>query len=108
METFIITSHFIFAIVMIILVLIQAGKGASIGATFGGGGSQTLFGPRGAGTFLTKATTVLAVAFLATSICLAQMSKDKSTGSVLDKVDVDTAVEDVVVPEEETPAEEKK
>ncbi|OGP13182.1 MAG: preprotein translocase subunit SecG [Deltaproteobacteria bacterium RIFCSPLOWO2_02_FULL_50_16] len=107
METLLVTVHYIICVVLIILVLLQAGKGASIGATFGGGSSQTLFGARGAATFLTKVTTVLALAFLCTSIWLAQISRDKTIGSVLDKVPVEMPaempVEDVAVPEEKGP-----
>ena len=101
MHSFVITIHYIICLVLVVLVLLQVGKGASIGATFGGG-SNTLFGPRGAATFLTKATTILAIAFLGTSIWLSQFSRSQSSGSVLDDVPVDSAVEEVVVPDEET------
>jgi preprotein translocase subunit SecG len=103
METFVLTVHYIICITMVILVLLQIGKGASIGATFGGGGSQTLFGPRGAATFFTKATTVAAIAFLMTSVWLAHFSKEKSVGSVLDKLPVDAVQEEVVTPQEPIP-----
>jgi len=67
---------------MIVVILLQAGKGADIGATFGGS-SQNVFGPRGAATFLSKITTGAAVIFLMTSIYLANLSKQKSTASVI-------------------------
>ena len=105
METLLIAVHGVVCFLIIILVLLQAGKGASIGATFGGGGSQTLFGPRGAATFLTKTTTIVALVFLVTSILLAQISKERSTGSVLDEVPVDTTLEEGV-PQEKAPLEE--
>lgn len=59
------------AIGIIGLVLIQHGKGADAGAAFGGGASGTVFGSRGSGNFLTKLTTVLAIAFFANSLLLA-------------------------------------
>lgn len=82
MSAFILTVHFIVCIFMIIVILLQAGKGADIGATFGGA-SQTVFGPRGAATFLSKLTTVAAVIFLVTSIYLANLSKQKGSATVL-------------------------
>ena len=82
MTGLILTIHFIVCIFMIIVILLQAGKGADIGATFGGG-SQTVFGPRGAATFLSKVTTIAAAIFLMTSIYLANVSKHQGTASVL-------------------------
>ncbi len=67
---------------MIIIILLQAGKGADVGATFGGA-SQTVFGPRGAATFLSKLTTIAAVIFLVTSIYLANLSRQKGNATVL-------------------------
>ncbi len=67
---------------MIVVILLQAGKGADIGATFGGS-SQNVFGPRGAATFLSKITTGAAVIFLVTSIYLANLSKQKGASSVI-------------------------
>lgn len=82
MSGFILFIHFFVCIFMIIVILLQAGKGADIGATFGGS-SQNVFGARGAATFLSKITTIAAVIFLVTSIYLANLSKQKSTNSVL-------------------------
>jgi preprotein translocase subunit SecG len=65
------------------IVLLQTGKGTDMGAAFGGGGSQTLFGSGGASTFLSKATTVAAVVFMLTSLFLAYVSTNKSTNSVI-------------------------
>lgn len=79
MSGLIIAIHFIVCIFMIIVILLQAGKGADIGAAFGGG-SQTVFGSRGAATFLSKVTTVSAVIFLMTSIYLAHLSKERAAG----------------------------
>jgi len=82
MTGLILTLHFIVCIFMIIVILLQAGKGADMGATFGGG-SQTVFGPRGAATFLSKVTTVAAIIFLVTSVYLANVSKHQVTSSVV-------------------------
>jgi preprotein translocase subunit SecG len=69
-----IVIHVIVCIALIMIVLLQTGKGADMGAAFGGGGSQTLFGATGASTFLGKATTVAAVIFMLTSLTLAYRS----------------------------------
>lgn len=63
--------HVLVSLLLIFIVLIQGGKGAEMGAAFGGGSSQTLFGGRGAATFLGKMTTVVAVVFMLTSLFLA-------------------------------------
>jgi preprotein translocase subunit SecG len=65
------------------IVLLQTGKGADMGAAFGGGGSQTLFGSTGASTFLSKATTVAAIVFMLTSLGLAYISTHRTKGSVM-------------------------
>lgn len=63
--------HVLIAIAMVALVLIQRGAGATAGAAFGSGASGTVFGSRGAGTFLTKSTWVLATLFCAISLTMA-------------------------------------
>ena len=63
--------HVIVSIALIMIVLLQTGKGADMGAAFGGGSSQTLFGSSCASTFLGKSTTVAAVIFMLTSFVLA-------------------------------------
>lgn len=70
MTIFLIIVHIIVSLFLIAVVLLQSGKGAEIGAAFGGS-SQTLFGSRGAATFLSKMTTISAVAFMVTSFSLA-------------------------------------
>jgi preprotein translocase subunit SecG len=70
MKTLLLTFHIILCIVMIIVVLLHRGKGAELGPAFGGGSSQTLFGPRGAATFLNKVATVVAVLFMLSSFFL--------------------------------------
>ncbi len=69
--------HVLMCVLLILIVLLQTGKGADIGAAFGGGSSQTIFGSAGPGGFLTKITTVVAVIFMATSISLAYYSSHR-------------------------------
>jgi preprotein translocase subunit SecG len=83
MSLIIIVIHVIVCIALIMIVLLQTGKGADMGAAFGGGSSQTLFGSTGASTFLSKATTVAAVVFMLTSLILAYMSGDKGSKSIV-------------------------
>jgi preprotein translocase subunit SecG len=78
MEKFILIFHFLVAVALIGLVLIQQGKGAEAGASFGAGASQTVFGSAGGWNFFSKATTVLATIFFATSLSLAITAKDKT------------------------------
>jgi len=65
--------HIVVCVLLILIVLLQTGKGADIGAAFGGGSSQTLFGSAGPAGFFTKITTGVAVIFMITSISLAYM-----------------------------------
>ncbi|RMD87804.1 MAG: preprotein translocase subunit SecG [Candidatus Dadabacteria bacterium] len=95
----VLTFHLILCVFLVIVVLLQQGKGADAGATFGGG-SNTLFGASGASTILTKITTGGAVLFMITSIMLVKMypegiaaggtTKDLLKGSVMN-VNVDSA-----------------
>ncbi|OGQ21842.1 MAG: preprotein translocase subunit SecG [Deltaproteobacteria bacterium RIFCSPLOWO2_02_FULL_44_10] len=100
METLLLIVHFFLCFFLIGVILLQSGKGASIGASFGGGASQTLFGSRGPTTFLNKLTTIVAILFLATSVFLAQITKDKGSRSILDKVVLPEETR-VIQPEEE-------
>ena len=86
MSILLIIIHVVVCIALIMIVLLQTGKGADMGAAFGGGSSQTLFGSTGASTFLSKATTVAAIVFMLTSLILAYMSGDKITKSVVTDV----------------------
>jgi len=67
---FLVTLHIIVCLTLMLVVLLQSGEAADLAGAFGGAGSQTTFGPRGAATFLTKATTWCAVMFLFTSMAL--------------------------------------
>lgn len=93
-------AQLVLAIVLIGLVLIQQGKGATAGAGFGGGASGTVFGARGAAGFLTKLTGVLAAIFFALCIAMAFIvnTENKGTGSVLDNIPAPAAENNSEVP----------
>jgi len=80
METLVTIVHVIAAIAIVGLVLLQQGKGADAGASFGAGASQTVFGSSGSGNFLVKATTIAAVVFFVTSLSLAIFARGQSIG----------------------------
>jgi len=71
------------AVTLIVLVLLQGGEGADIGAVFGGGSGQTVFGGRGPASFFAKGTMVLAALFLLTSITLTIWAARRTTSSVI-------------------------
>ncbi|MHB1950960.1 MAG: preprotein translocase subunit SecG [Acidiferrobacteraceae bacterium] len=74
--------HIVVAFALVALVLLQQGKGADMGAAFGSGASQTLFGSRGSATFLSRTTAVLATIFFLTSLSLAYLSAPARPQSV--------------------------
>ena len=82
MTIFLTVLHVMVSVVLIVVVLLQHGKGADIGAVFGGGASSTVFGSRGAGNFLTRMTTAAAIIFMLTSLTLAYVAQDR-TGDTL-------------------------
>ena len=86
MEQFILAAHLLIALAIIGLIMLQQGKGAEMGASFGAGGSQTLFGSSGGGNVLTKATAWLVVLFFATSFSLALLVSKRSV--VADELDL--------------------
>src|SRR5512139_1959581 len=77
--------HIVVCIALILIVLLQTGKGAEMGAAFGGA-SQTIFGGAGPAPFLTKITTGAAIIFMITSLLLAYMSARPSTSSIMKNV----------------------
>src|SRR5579863_5110123 len=79
--------HYIVCIFLIIVVLLQSGKAADLAGAFGGMGSQTVFGPRGSATVLSKATTIAASLFMVTSLTLSIIATKQGSGmpSVFDK-----------------------
>jgi len=78
-----VTLHVIICGLLIVVIMLQSGEAADLAGAFGGAGSQTAFGPRGAATFLSKATTWCAIMFMLTSMALTmhQNSTSASTGS---------------------------
>jgi preprotein translocase subunit SecG len=83
MTTFLLIVHLTVCFILVIMVLLQTGKGAEIGASFGGGSSQTLFGSRGAGTFMSKVTAAAAAIFMLTSLLLALKWSNVSGSSIV-------------------------
>ena|SRR5713226_1690980 len=81
------TMYVLICFLLVVVVLLQSGKAAALAGAFGGAGSQTAFGPRGAATFLSKATTWCAVMFMLTSIALGlrQTVGGPTGGSVLEQ-----------------------
>ncbi len=113
LETVVVVFHLLGAIGVVALVLLQQGKGADAGASFGSGASATVFGSQGSSTFLSRVTAILATAFFMTSLGLAYVAKDKADGlaqvglpdpAVLEVQQAKPAVEDVPVLEATTPA----
>lgn len=96
MQTALLTIHIILAVILIVLVLIQQGKGADAGAAFGSGASSTVFGARGSASFLNKLTTVIALSFFVTSLSLAYISSNKpgKTKSVITDTQTEEVIED--------------
>ena len=90
MHTFLSIMHVAVGLFLILVVLLQAGKGAAMGASLGSAGSQAMFGSSGAGNFLTKLTTVAAIIFMATSLSLAVVSTKKDQDSVITEVEETT------------------
>ncbi len=82
MTLFLTVLHVMVCVMMVVLVLIQRGKGAEIGAVFGGGASSTVFGSRGAGNFLTKLTTGGAIIYMVTSLSLSYLANTRATSSI--------------------------
>ena len=94
--------HVLVSILMIVVILLQAGKGAEIGAAFGGS-SQTIFGSRGAATFLSKMTVATATVFMLTSLTLSILSFNRSVvSSIVDEHPLDAPAQRPAAPD--TPA----
>ena len=84
MTLFLTVLHVMVCVFLVVVVLLQRGKGAEIGAVFGGGSGATLFGSRGAGNFLTKLTTGAAVVFMLTSLTLAYFAQEGARSDLFD------------------------
>lgn len=114
METLVWSIHVILAVVLIVLVLLQHGKGADMGAAFGSGSAGSLFGASGSATFLSRTTGIVAAMFFATSMSLTYLtmnqSEDLGVMSLMgeieekqdavpsEKLDLEPDVNEIVVP----------
>lgn len=88
MYTVVVIFHILACTALILIVLLQTGRGAEMGAAFGGA-SQTLFGGSGGTTFMSKLTTAAAVVFMLTCLCLTYLSVGPTTKSVMENVPVE-------------------
>lgn len=100
MQTIVVVVHVIVAIGIVGLVLLQQGKGADAGASFGAGASQTVFGASGSGNFLVRATTIGATIFFITSLSLAVFAKNQSAlgGAANSPLANDALLQEVTAP----------
>ena len=112
MEQIILIAHILFALGIIGFVMMQQGKGADAGASFGSGASQTVFGSQGSGNFLSRSTAILATLFFITSLGLAVVAKQKAVGAtdlgipsqeVIEKLENDTPVVEEYAPISDAP-----
>jgi preprotein translocase subunit SecG len=76
--------HVIVCVILVLVVLLQSGRGADLAGAFGGGATQTAFGSRGPASFLSKMTTIAAVVFMVTSIALSMISTKTEAKSILE------------------------
>ena len=88
MHTLVLVLHIVAAVGIVVLVLLQHGKGADMGAAFGSGSAGSLFGSAGAANFLSRSTAVLAAVFFATSLGLTYFSSPSKSGGVTQHLDV--------------------
>ena len=101
MTALLITLHVVVCIALIVIVLLQMGKGAEAGASFGAGASQTIFGASGGGSFMGKVTAGAAVIFMLTSLALAYFYGSPESQTVMPSsvsVPASSTQEPVVVP----------
>ena len=84
MTIFLTVLHVLACLFLIVVVLLQRGKGAEMGAMFGGGAGSTVFGSRGAANFLTRMTTAAAVVFMLTSLTLAYVAQDRTEDTLFE------------------------
>lgn len=104
MTILLVIIHVIVCVALIMIVLLQTGKGADMGAAFGMGSSQTLFGSGGASTFLSKATTVAAIVFMVTSFLLAYLSGQRGISPIMrDKAPIEEKQSAPSTPAQEKP-----
>ena len=99
MYTLLVIVHVLACLALILIVLLQTGKGADMGAAFGGGASQTLFGSGGSNTFLSKLTTGAAIVFMLTCLMLTYLLSGPSTKSIMKDVPVQEQPQGPALPE---------
>lgn len=102
MENIILIFHVLVALAIIGLILLQQGKGAEVGASFGAGASQTIFGSSGSWNFFSKMTAIFATIFFVTSFGLAILAKEKSSPDV-EILPTAEVVDEVVEQESDVP-----
>ena len=105
-QTIVLIAHTVIALLIIILVLLQRGKGADAGAAFGSGASSTVFGSQGSSNFFSRSTAVLSAAFFVSSLSLAYLSSQQADApdSLIENivnidVEENSAVIDIIAPE---------
>jgi preprotein translocase subunit SecG len=104
MEKLVLVIHVLAAIGVIGLVLLQHGKGADMGASFGSGASGSLFGVSGSSNFMSRATAICVVVFFATSLTLAYLASHKVTGGSVIKANAAQPAADKALPAAVVPA----
>ncbi|MEE9258798.1 MAG: preprotein translocase subunit SecG [Nitrospinaceae bacterium] len=100
MFTVLTVLHIFSTLFLILVILLQTGKGSAMGSGLGGGSSQTMFGASGAGNFLTKLTTGVAILFMVTSLTLATMSSKMESKSILPSMEEPADSGDPQLPQE--------
>lgn len=85
MYTYLLVLHIFICIVLVVVILLQSGKGSELSAALGGG-SGSLFGPGAPANIMNKITSVVAITFMITSLGLAVMAKERTTGSITDRI----------------------
>ncbi|HBD11038.1 MAG TPA: preprotein translocase subunit SecG [Porticoccaceae bacterium] len=101
MENLILVAHLLIALAIIGVILLQRGKGAEVGASFGGGASQTLFGSAGSWNFFSRLTAILATLFFCTSLALAVIARN-SAGIGSEDIPAIEIQRDEIMPAEDT------
>lgn len=90
MESLLLVVHVVIALGIVGLIMLQQGKGAEMGASFGGGSSQTVFGAAGTGNFFSRLTAIFAAVFFATSLTLAMLAKNSVSTDSIDIPELET------------------
>lgn len=109
LQTGLLVFQVLVALTLIVIILIQHGKGADAGAAFGSGSSATVFGSQGSGNFLTKTTTALAVMFLANSLALGYIAtRTVEFTSLMEQAALEAEAEEAAAPASESGRDEQE